>query len=177
MLDALKHKVRYGKPSSFVMLVAERAAVQPDGIAVPESEEEGDAGAMPVSASAMASTAGTSGGVVGVVEVSVASDPGVLKELRSQQRIDARTFSYAYVASMAVASSERRMGLATQLLACAQAQALVWREQHMALYVYQDNSAAVRGGNRVVPREASQPFTRTARGEDAWRPLQFVCVG
>lgn len=48
-----------------------------------------------------------------------------------------------YVSSMAVSTRERRKGLASGLLTAAEAQALAWRAQHLALYVYEDNAPAV----------------------------------
>ena len=50
---------------------------------------------------------------------------------------------------MAVCPSERRCGLATRLLEAAEAQALVWGQNHLVLHVYGDNAPAVwegRGG-------------------------------
>lgn len=44
---------------------------------------------------------------------------------------------------MAVSIRERRKGLASGLLTAAEVQALAWRAQHLALYVYEDNAPAV----------------------------------
>ncbi|KAG1653853.1 hypothetical protein FOA52_009083 [Chlamydomonas sp. UWO 241] len=69
---------------------------------------------------------------------------------------------------MAVSNSERRLGLATQLLRASEQQAVEWREGHMALYVHQDNAAAVQLYSRYgLDQVWSDPSWRNALGSRA----------
>ncbi|CAD7698315.1 unnamed protein product [Ostreobium quekettii] len=90
------------------------------------------------------------GAILGVVEVSVQSDPAVLGRMPDAT-------SYAYVSSMAVQPADRRRGLGSALLSAAEAVAEGWGEGPLALHVYSDNEGAVRlyagAGYREVARE------------------------
>jgi len=75
---------------------------------------------------------------IGVVEVSVQSEPTVIALMDSTD-----CQSYGYIASMTVREAERRSGIASALLSAAEQVAVRWGQRVAVLDVHEDNSAAV----------------------------------
>eukprot|EP00198_Chlamydomonas_reinhardtii_P007177 XP_001696513.1 predicted protein [Chlamydomonas reinhardtii] len=135
VVDALKQKTKYSDPSVFQLLVAleQEPEQEPSGSSSSSSSNNGDG-----SSNGNSSSSSSSAKVVGVVEVSLMEERGVLGCLPPGTR------EYAYVSSMCVAPTARRRGVAQALMSAAEEQARLWGQQQLALHVYRDNTPAVQ---------------------------------
>jgi ribosomal protein S18 acetylase RimI-like enzyme len=131
VLSEMQKKLQYNPEDKFVCLVVEPANPSADNASERTNADTG---------------------ICGVVEVSYIDEKEVL------QSLEPGTKAFCYIASMAVGSRSRRQGVASTLLAAAEAVACMWGEKQAALHVYQDNQPAIAlyraGGYEIIHQDA-----------------------
>lgn len=102
--------------------------------------------------------------VIGTVQISRQSDSDVLEKLPGDDS------SYAYISSMAVVNSCRRLGIGRVLLSAAEFVAWVWGENEIVLQVHEENEAACA----LYKQQDYEEISRDEKWESMLRPCTLL---